>query len=133
MDDARAEATAQLTQARAALTDARVLRDNDGSDAGVLNRVYYAAFHAAQAVLYVRGETPTSHGHVRQLFGQRVVLEGDASREEGRLLGRLYDYRQEADYGRDTPSVDLDALLSDVDAFVDHMDDLVQEGAPDRE
>lgn len=96
MDDSLSEATDQVSQARDALKDARVLLTNDGSDAGVLNRLYYAAFHAAQAVLYAKGETPSSHGHVRHQFGQRVVLAGDASREEGRLLGRLYDYRQEA-------------------------------------
>ncbi|WP_368410939.1 hypothetical protein [Halomarina pelagica] len=48
----------------------------------MVNRSYYAAFHAAQAVLYARGENPSSHGHVRRQFGQRVVLNGDASREE---------------------------------------------------
>jgi uncharacterized protein (UPF0332 family) len=58
-----------------------------------VNRLYYAVFHAAQAVLYDYGENPSSHGDVRRLFGQRVVLEGEVSREEGRLLGTLYDYR----------------------------------------
>jgi uncharacterized protein (UPF0332 family) len=46
------------------------------TDAGVVNRLHYATFHAAQAVLYGDGENPSSHGDVRRLFGQRVVLEG---------------------------------------------------------
>lgn len=122
VDDARTE----LQQARDALNDARVLLNGDGTDTGAVNRLYYAVFHAAQAVLYARGETPSSHGHVRQLFGQRVVLEGNASREEGRLLGTLYDYRQEADYGTGTVDVEGKHLVSDVDAFVEHMAQLVE-------
>jgi uncharacterized protein (UPF0332 family) len=117
----------ELRQARDALNDARVLLDGDGTNAGAMNRLYYAAFHAAQAVLYVRGEEPSSHGHVRQLFGQRIVLEGDAFREEGRLLGTLYDYRQEADYGTGTLDVEANRLLSDVEAFVEHMSELVDD------
>lgn len=126
IDDARRE----LRRARDALRDCRVLIDGGGTDAGVINRLYYATFHAAQAVLYARGENPTSHGHVRQAFGQRVVLDGDASREEGRLLGTLYDYRQEADYGRGVSDVDVDALAGDVEAFVDHMANIVDVADP---
>lgn len=121
VDDAQQE----LERARDALADARVLLDGDGTDAGVLNRLYYAAFHGAQAVLYARGQNPSSHGHVRQQFGQHLVLTGEVSRDEGRLLGRLYDYRQAADYGEGPPSVDLDALYGYVDDFVQHMEELV--------
>jgi len=115
----------ELEQARGALTDARVLLSGDGTDAGVVNRLYYAAFHAAQAVLYDRGEKPSSHGDVRRLFGQRVVLDGEASREEGRLLGTLYDYRWEADYGGGHPDADVTGLLDAIVDFVDRMCDFV--------
>ena len=102
-----------------------MLSDGGGTPGGVINRLYYASFHAAQAALYARGENPSSHGHVRQQFGQHVVLEGDASREDGRLLGTLYDYRWEADYGGGELDVDTEHLLEEVAQFVDHMADLV--------
>ena len=121
-EDARDE----LEQARDAFHDARVLFDGDGTDSGVLNRLYYAAFHAAQAALYARGENPTSHGHVRQQFGQHMVLEGDASRNEGRLLGDLYDYRWEADYGGGSSDVNVEPLITEVDAFIDHISTLTK-------
>jgi uncharacterized protein (UPF0332 family) len=85
VDDARQE----LQRARDALTDASVLLEGDGTTAGVLNRLYYAAFHGAQAGLYASGRNPSSHGHVRQLFGQHLVLNGDVPREMGRLLWAL--------------------------------------------
>ncbi|GAA0196830.1 hypothetical protein ACFFQF_32655 [Haladaptatus pallidirubidus] len=45
----------ELEQARTALTDAKILQEGRGSDTAVVNRLYYACFHAAQAVLYAKG------------------------------------------------------------------------------
>lgn len=45
----------ELSKAREALADAERLADSGGSEDGIVNRLYYAAFHAAQAVLYDRG------------------------------------------------------------------------------
>lgn len=126
IDDAHQE----LERARDALTDARVLLAGEGTVAGVLNRLYYAAFHGAQAALYARGRNPSSHGHVRQQFGQYLVLSGEVSREKGRLLGRLYYHRQAADYGDGPPAVNLDELYEDVDEFVQQMDELVTGTGP---
>lgn len=116
---------------RDALGDARVLVDGAGTTAGVVNRLYYAAFHAARAARYANGENPTSHGHVRQLFGQRLVLEGDATRARGRLLGDLYDYRLEADYDGGEPDLNGERLLGDVEAFVDGMAAIVEDADTD--
>ena len=44
----------QLRQARQALSDAEGARNANLSDAVVVNRIYYACFHAAQAALYGR-------------------------------------------------------------------------------
>lgn len=122
------EPDAELAMARDALADARILDAGDGTDAGVVNRLYYAAFHAAQAALYANGTTPTSHGHVRQAFGQELVLNGDATRADGRLLSELYDYRQQADYGVGNPPVDSAQLLVDVEEFLSRMEDVVATG-----
>lgn len=116
----------ELRQARGALQDARLLYAGDGSVDGVVNRLYYACFHAARAALYDRGEEPTSHGAVRTLFGQRVVLEGAVPREFGRLLRDLYDHRIVADYEGRTPAVDVDALLDGTDQFVRGIEALVE-------
>jgi Uncharacterized conserved protein related to C-terminal domain of eukaryotic chaperone, SACSIN len=82
-----------LREAHDALSDAAVLRD-DGTDKAVVNRLYYACFHAAQAVLYVREFEPESHRGVISLFGQEIVLEGDASGADGRFLNELRDYHE---------------------------------------
>lgn len=71
-----AEITDQLRQARQALDDAIGAREADLSDVVVVNRCYYACFHAAQAVLYSRGKEPTSHGGVLSLSVRRSFRTG---------------------------------------------------------
>lgn len=72
------------------LTDADALRQQ-GTDQGAISRLYYACFHAAQAVLYDKGFSPESHDAVKQLFGREVVITGDASRSDGEFLSDMYD------------------------------------------
>ena len=67
-----------LQQAQQALDDATKARAAGLSDAAVINRLYYEAFHAVQAVLYDRGFNPTSHGAVLSLFGSEIIATEDA-------------------------------------------------------
>ena len=73
-DDAPGEAAVedQLRQARQALSDAEGARNVNLSDAVVINRLYYACFHAAQAALYDREVEPTTHGGVLTFFGSEM-------------------------------------------------------------
>lgn len=119
-----AEIADQLDQAQQALSDAEGARQADLSDTVVINRLYYACFHAAQAVLYDRGNTPTSHGGVISLFGSEVVVTGDTSRDQGRFLNRLSELRKQADYGYATIDEDVDALLGRTQQFVSDMESL---------
>lgn len=115
----------QLRQARQALDDATGARDANLSDAVIVNRLYYACFHAAQAVLYDRGFEPGSHGAVLSLFGSEVVVEGDVSREQARLLNDLSTLRKQADYGYDQIDEDVDPLVDDAQSFFDAATELL--------
>lgn len=119
-----AEIEDQLRQAQQALDDADGARNVELSDAVVINRLYYACFHAAQAVLYDRGHDPRSHGGVLSLFGSEVVVNGDAPREHGRFLNRLSELRKQADYGYGRTDEDIDTLLSRTKRFVAEMESL---------
>lgn len=116
----------QLRQANQALTDAKGAYDAELSDAVVVNRLYYACFHAAQAVLYERGYEPESHGGVLSLFGSEVVVEGDASRDQGRFLNDLSTLRKQADYGYEPLDEDIEELLHKTTSFVETMGELVE-------
>lgn len=115
----------QLHQASQALSDAKGAHDAELSDTVVVNRLYYACFHAAQAVLYDRGYEPESHGGVLSLFGSEVVVEGDVSRERGRFLNDLSTLRKQADYGYEPLDEDIEKLLDETTSFVETMKELV--------
>lgn len=53
-------ATEELEEANAALSDATQLRDVGGRDEAIVNRLYYACYHAAKGVLYAKGFEPTT-------------------------------------------------------------------------
>lgn len=107
------------------MADAEGAREAGLSDTVVVNRTYYACFHAAQAVLYDRGFDPTSHGGVISLFGSEVITAGDAPRHYGRFLNDLAEARKRADYGRGDVDEDIPELLADTREFVDHAERLV--------
>lgn len=116
----------ELEMARQALADAEQLVEGGGSDEGVVNRLYYAAFHAAQAALYDRDVNPSSHGALRSQFGEHLVLEGTVSRTHGRLLTTLADLRQQADYGYEPIDEDVAELLDRTHAFVAEIESVIE-------
>lgn len=93
--------------AYSALAEAEALRQQE-TERGTVNRLYYACFHAARAVLYDRGFDPESHGTVIRWFGRDISLEGDASDDDGRFLRQLYTKRQNADYRQKELVVNVD-------------------------
>lgn len=114
----------ELQQARQALDDATKAQDAGLSDAAVINRLYYAAFHSIQAALYDRGFEPTSHGGVLSLFGSEIIAAGDAERRDGRFFSQLSELRQQADYGYDELNEDVNALYSRTQQLVSEMEAL---------
>lgn len=119
-----AEVNDQLRQATQALSDAEGAQDAELSDAVIINRLYYACFHAAQAALYHRGHSPTTHGGVLTLFGSEIVGEGDAPREDGRFLNDLGELRKQADYDYGTVDENIGELLTRTRQFVSKMESL---------
>lgn len=122
---AEADVADELDMARQALIDANRGHGAGQSDAAVVNRLYYACFHAAQAVLYDCGVNPRSHGGVRSLFGSEVVVSGDATAEQGRFLNELSQERHRADYGSEPINKDIAELIERTESFVQHMTNLI--------
>ncbi|AUX08410.1 hypothetical protein AArcSl_0764 [Halalkaliarchaeum desulfuricum] len=69
-DVPRVDIERELERADQMLSDAETAVDIGISKATVVNRLYYACFHAAQAALYARGQNPQSHGQVQTLLGK---------------------------------------------------------------
>ena len=102
-----------------ALRAARTLLDA-GESEGCINRAYYAAYHAASAVLAEVGETLKTHKGTHNRFWVRFVETGYIPREVADVLSYGWRMREKADY--DVFSVfDITAaanLVDDVEAFV---------------
>lgn len=63
-----------------------------------VNRLYYACYYAATAMLISLKIDVRSHDGVRQSIGQHVVLSGILSPEQGRFYSRLFSKRSAGDY-----------------------------------
>lgn len=62
------------------------------------NRLYYAAYYAASALLISYGINTKSHEGNIGLFGQKFVITGLLSRDLGKLYNQLFQLRLTGDY-----------------------------------
>ena len=83
-DISQVDVDREFSKAEQMLADARKAAEVGISKATIVNRLYYACFHAAQAALYARGFDPRSHGRVKTLIGRELIQNADVSREFGR-------------------------------------------------
>lgn len=67
----------------------------------VANRIFYAAFHAVSALLTNDHIEVRSHMGAGLMFGQKYVIPGIFSADDGRLYARLQDLREKSDYNLD--------------------------------
>ena len=64
----------------------------------VANRLYYAVFHMASALLIDKGFTSKTHSGVICLLGQEFATKGLLDKDEMRLVSRLQNMRHAGDY-----------------------------------
>jgi uncharacterized protein (UPF0332 family) len=64
----------------------------------VANRIFYAAFHAVSALLINDHIEVRSHKGAGLMFGQKYVIPGLFSADDGRLYAKLQDLREKSDY-----------------------------------
>lgn len=118
-DVPQADIDREFARAEQMLADARTATEVDISKATIVNRLYYACFHAAQAALYARGFTPQSHGHVQTLLGRELVQPGEIPRECGRFFNDMETYRRRVDYGSGGVDRETEDLIERTASFLD--------------
>lgn len=87
----------RLENAKKTLAEVEVHRDNGYFNTAV-NRMYYACYYAASALLIAFGIETKSHDGVRQQLGKQVVLSGKLPAELGKFYSQLFFKRTSADY-----------------------------------
>lgn len=87
----------RMENARKMLAEVESHRENGFYNTAV-NRMYYACYYAATAMLIALGIEVKSHDGVRLSLGRHVVLTGRLSPELGRFYSRLFSKRSTGDY-----------------------------------
>lgn len=102
---------------------------NNGFYNTAVNRMYYACYYAACAILIANGITTKSHDGVRQKLGQHIVLTGKLSPDLGRFYSRLFSKRSTGDYEDfiNHTLETVDELLPEAKSFVQTIGLLVDE------
>lgn len=97
----------------------------------VANRLYYAVFHIASALLIDKGFTAKSHNGIFCLLGQEFVRKGLLDREDAKLASRLQNMRQSGDYDDmfDWTEEDVLPLFGKTELLIEKMKGLISVGS----
>jgi uncharacterized protein (UPF0332 family) len=122
----------RLRQAEGVLHDARSLIDVAGTRESIVNRVYYAMFYAVLAALQSVRRAPRKHRGAISLFDTEFVLKGIFTKEMSTDLHRIFESRQDIDYGTaeaptDEP-IDVEVLYNKAAVFVQAVRDHLLSG-----
>lgn len=86
----------RLQRSEEILEEARVLLAA-GHRRGAVDRHYYAMFHAARALLALKGMDSSKHSGVIAMFNREFVKTGELPKEMGKKLKMAFDLRIESD------------------------------------
>jgi len=100
--------------------DSQILLDNDRPAAAV-TRAYYAMFHAATAVLAVKGIKRSSHSGILSAFGEYLVKPGLIDKSFHQSLLEAFELRQQTDY-EPVANVDIKQAREVLDNAIDFID-----------
>lgn len=126
IDERKAVISYRVQKAHGSLEEARAVAGL-GFWSLAANRLYYASFYMASALLIDKGLSAQTHGGVIHLIGYHFVTKGLLPREYGKLLSRLYEMRQSGDYDDlfDYDEAEIEPLFGKVEAFIRTMEELI--------
>jgi uncharacterized protein (UPF0332 family) len=92
-----------------------------------IQRMYYAAFYMASALLQQNNITAHSHAGVLSQLGLNFVATGKLDKSEGRLYSQLLQNRITGDYNDffDFTEQDAKELIEPTKALIAHMEKLI--------
>jgi uncharacterized protein (UPF0332 family) len=125
-----ANARAELAIARDAARVARAALDL-GIVRDALSRAYYAAFHAARALLLLDGLEPKTHTGLARMFSEHWIKTDRFDRSQMLVLTRLQAYRLASDYAYsfEVQPADARAEVAAAETFVGLATTIVERSA----
>lgn len=84
-------------RAKESLEEAKIMFENVKLFATV-NRIYYAIFYEAVALLLTKGLYSSKHSGIRSLFNREFVKTGVVGEAFGDFFNKMFEFRQRGDY-----------------------------------
>ena len=99
-----------------------------GYDNTAINRLYYACYYAAVALLTKHHISTNTHAGVKTMLGMHFVSKGLITKESGRAFTNLFDSRQRGDYDEFVYSTleEVDELYPKAQRFIEEIDELLK-------
>lgn len=119
-----------LANAKQDLSDARSVLQIDLAKIAA-RCAYYAAFHAAEALIFEQtGKPAKTHRGVQIAFARLTRHHQAPSEDVARLLSRAYEYKDVADYGSNRPefvvtNADAESVIASATDFVQWVETLL--------
>lgn len=113
----------RLVLAKETLEDAQILFER-GHLHSTVNRLYYACFYTAEALLRTEGMISTKHSGVRSLLDVHWAKTGRLPLEMAHFYRKIFEQRHRGDYG-----VPVDFARDAVAEWVDNAESFVSLGA----
>lgn len=117
-----------ISKARDRYDDGLVLKNIDRYESAA-NRLYYALFHATNAVLSLKGAASNRHKVVKTLFDMHYIKPGIMDRKYSKLYNAVLEVREDSDY-EDFYIIDkaeVDSNFLHVKEFIDYADKFISE------
>ena len=91
------------------------------------NRMYYACYYMASALLLKDGYSARTHSGIIVLFGQHYVKTGIVPSELGKFYSQLFELRQSGDYDdwKVVTSADVLPLVPLANKFLDTIESII--------
>lgn len=118
----------RIQRACESLDEAKMLFEAAHLNAYV-NRLYYACFYAACALLHTRGLSTSKHSYLRSMLHREFVKTGLVPAHLGQFYDLLFDNRQRGDYSDFVTfkTEQVAGWLEKTHKFITHAESLISE------
>jgi len=125
-DERKAVVSLRLNNAKQTLEDAKIIADNKLWKAAA-NRLYYACFYAANALMIQFGFIAKTHSGIIHLLGLHFISKNLINSELGDVYYKLFALRQKGDYDDwvIVTEEDIIPLLEPAKEFIDKIEQLI--------
>jgi len=121
-------------RAKETLEEARIMFDNSKLFATV-NRIYYAIFYEAIALLLTEGLHSSKHSGIRSLFNREFVKTGVVREKFGDFYNKMFEFRQRGDYEDlvEFNKEDVKTWFEKAEEFINVIDKIVTKAIEEQE